>query len=461
MSNINNLGTERVSKLLAVFAIPSIISLIVNALYNIVDQIFIGQYIGELGNAATTVVFPIVIISLAFSLVIGNGGAAYFSIQLGRKNSKRATQIVNTVIVSSLIIGIILVVIILPFYKPLLILFGASDNVLPYAMEYARIILYGFPFVIFSLALNAVIRADGSPRFSMYSMIIGAVINTILDPILIHNFNLGIKGAAIATVIGQIIVFAITFYYTFFKFKNAEVNTNTVIKCLFNFRFRLFYLLLNYGMSSFFTQISISIVQIVINNSLRYYGELSVYGGEIPLAAFGIVMKVTAIITSVIIGIGIGAQPILGYNYGLKKYTRVIYTYRLEIIVSSLISIIGWIVFVFYPEGIIPLFGKSSNPLYYEFLEKSFRIYALFFLLAGFQINTAMFFQSIGEPVKSTILTMSRSILILVPFLLILPLFYGIEGMLYAGPLTDLLSSVLVLYFIVKSLKNLKYKGDE
>lgn len=394
MTKSIRLDEDNIFKLLSYFTIPSIIALIVNSLYNIVDQIFIGQYVGPLGNAATTVMFPFITISIAFSLVIGNGASAYYSLKLGQKNYKLAQKTVATSIILLFFTSIIIFTILSIYYKPLLILFGASDNILPYAIDYSRIIIFGLPLSIIVTGVTNIIRADGSPKFSMYSTLTGAIINTILDPIFINNLNLGIKGAAYATVLSQFIVFLINIYYIFFGFKYIKINFSILFNTLKNMRIYIVTKILSLGISSFFSQIAVTIVQIALNNLMKYYGSLSIYGSDIPIASMGIVMKVSSIMFSIIFGIAIGAQPILGFNYGAKKYNRVINTYKLEILLSSIISIIGCIFFVFFPNLIIPIFGKSNNPLYNEFLNMTFRIYLSATFIVGFQVCSSLFFPS-------------------------------------------------------------------
>lgn len=452
---LNKLETEKISRLLASFAIPSIISLLVNSLYNIVDQIFIGRFIGELGNAATTVMFPLITISMAFALLIGNGAAAYYSLKLGQKKKKAAKSAAATTIILLIILGIILFIFSILLYKKLLFIFGASQNVMPYALEYTPIIIIGLPFAMFTTGITAVIRSDGSPKFAMYSMLFGAILNTILDPIFISTINLGIKGAAYATILSQILVFFITLYYILFKFKNIDFKFLDIINEALHFNFNRAFLLVNYGASSFFTQMAITLVQICSNNTMKYYGALSKYGSDIPIASFGIAMKVSAIMVSIILGIGLGAQPILGYNYGARKFKRVLDTYKLEIKIACMVSFTAFIIFVFFPDIIIPIFGKSDKPLYNEFIRNCFRIFLFGSFLIGFQIPSSMFFQAIGKPFKSAILSMSRQVLFFIPLLLVLPTIFGIKGALFAGPIADSLAFLVTFTLIKKEINNI------
>lgn len=388
-----NLSQDKIGYLLSYFAIPSIIAFLVNSLYNIVDQIFIGQFVGPLGNAATTIMFPFITITIAFSMVVGNGAGALFSLKLGQKNYSLARRVAATTIILLIVISVVLFAFFITSYKTLLILFGATGNIMPYAIDYTKIIILGIPFTIIINGMNPIIRADGSPRFSMYSTLIGAIINTILDPIFIHTFNLGIKGAGYATIVGQFIGFILTTYYILFRFKSIKIDFKYIIDTTKKLKLHIITTIISLGISSFFAQAAITLIQIIINNSMKYYGRISIYGADIPIASTGIAMKVSSIMFSIVFGITIGAQPILGYNYGARKYDRVIKTLKLEIFIASLISAIGCIFFVFFPELIIPIFGKSDTPLYNDFLIKTFKIYLSGTFVVGFNVCSSFFFK--------------------------------------------------------------------
>ena len=448
------LETEKISRLLRKFAIPCIISLVVNALYNIIDQIFIGQSVGFLGTAATNVAFPMVTISFAFALLIGDGGAAYYSIKLGGRYKESAAKGVGNALIMLFVSGIVFMVLGLIFLEPLLYSFGATEAVFPYAKAYTSIILFGLPFMIISAGFNSIIRADSSPRYAMTSMIIGAVINAVLNPIFIFGFDMGVQGSALATVIGQVVACLISLWYLK-RFQSIQFN-----RSLLKLHSNTCKTVLSFGLASFITQASITVIIIIMNNSLAYYGALSTYGAEIPLSALGIVMKVNMVMISVIIGISVGAQPIWGYNYGAKNYDRVKQTYKLAVTVSLVCATVAFIFFMFFPDYIIALFGKT-NDLYNEFARKCFRIFLIFCIGNAFQIVTSIYFQATGNPKLSTLLSLSRQIIFLLPPLVILPRFFGLEGTLYSGPIADILAFTLALVLMIREMKRLDKKQQE
>lgn len=446
----NPLGTESIGKLLMKFAIPCVISMLVNSLYNIVDQIFIGQGVGFLGNAATNVAFPIVVISIAFSLLVGDGCAAFLSLKLGEHKMEEAAKGVGNAITMLVIMGITIFVVGSLFMTPLLKIFGATESVLPYAEDYTRIILVGIPFVAIGTGLNSIIRADGSPKFAMISMLVGALLNTILDPIAIFVLGWGVKGAALATIIGQIASFGISIYYLK-HFKHISFHRG-----LLKLQGKVATTVMKFGISSFITQMAITVVMIVMNNSLKHYGALSPYGSDIPLSALGIVMKVNQIMISLLVGIAVGSQPILGFNYGAKNYKRVKQTYLTAVSIASVVSVVGFIVFQGATQSIVNLFGQAEG-LYNEFAIKCFRTFLFLCMTSGFSIVSSIYFQAIGYPVKAAILSLSRQIGFLVPMIIVLPLFFGIDGILYAGPVADGLAFILSGIFVVYEMRRLNH----
>lgn len=453
----NPLGVDKITRLLPRFAIPSIISMVVNSLYNIVDQIFIGHIgedVGYLGNAATNVAFPLVTIAMAIALLIADGSAAFYSLKLGERDSDGAARGAGSAITLAAVTGFVFMLAGLLFLKPLLLLFGATPGVMPYALEYTRIILFGLPFVILGITLNSLIRADGNPRFAMISMLTGAVINTVLDPLLIFGFGMGIRGAAIATILGQIVSFCISACYLP-RFHMVKMNRRRLRPDGKATR-----TLLSFGTSSFINQLALTLVVIVMNNSLSHYGAMTEYGSDIPLSALGIVMKVNQILMSVIIGLSVGAQPIMGYNYGARQWSRVKKTYLLAVGVAVAVSCVGFVMFQFFPQIIIALFGQA-NEQYNRFAESCFRIYLLMCIPNAFQMVSSIFFQAIGKPVKATILSLSRQVVFAVPLMLLLPLRFGLFGVLYAGPVTDTLAFVLAAVLIVLELRGLNRKIRE
>ena len=436
-------ATEPIGRLILKFAIPSVIALLVNSLYNIVDQIFIGWGVGYLGNGATNVVFPITIIALALSMMIGNGGAAYLSLKLGEGESESARKGVGNAVTLVVVVSILLAVVFLVFIDPILTLFGATDMLRDYALEYGWVIGLGLPFMMISAAINSMIRADGSPKYAMGSMVIGAILNVILDPVFIFIFHMGVRGAAIATVIGQVASFLVSVVYVP-RFKTVRPNA-----AAFRLNVKTCGNIVTFGLSSFITQFAITIVMALTNNLLAIYGASSIYGAEIPLTATGIVMKVNQIMISILLGIATGTQPILGYNYGAKRYDRVKKALEISLIASEVISILAFLLFQFAPMSVVTLFG-SEEGLYNEFAVKAFRILLMLCPLTGFQTIAAVYLQAIGKPVKSAILSLARQIIFFVPAALILPTFLGVEGVLWTGPVADglafLLSLALLLY---------------
>ena len=445
----NILGTEKISKLMLKFSIPCIISLLVNSLYNIVDQIFIGWGVGYLGNGATNIVFPITMISLAFSLMLGDGAGAFLSIKLGEKKKEEASIGVGNAITLSVIVSTLLCIISLIFMPKLLSIFGATEALLPYAKNYGYIIAIGVPFMMIGTTLNSIIRSDGSPAYAMKTMVIGAILNTILDPIFIFIFKWGVTGAALATIMSQILTFILNLLYLK-KIKSIKINKKS-----FKLTKEATKKVSSLGISSFITQMSFVLVITVENNMLKKYGMDSKFGPEIPITVLGIVMKISQILNSIIVGLAVGAQPILGYNYGAEKYDRVKDTLKTTLKVSLIISTIAFILFQAIPDKLIGLFG-SGDELYIEFACMSFRIYLMLVIFNGVQVPSGIFFQAIGKSLKSAILSLSRQILFLIPAMIILGKLFKIKGVLYAGPLADTLAFILSIILIMHELKIMK-----
>ena len=451
-----DLGTEKISKLLKAFAIPCIISMVVNALYNMVDQIFIGWGVGYLGNGATNIVFPIVVICLAFSLMFGDGTSAYLSLRLGEKKKKEAEKGVGSGITAGAIVAITLCVVVLIFLKQLLNLFGCTDALREYAMSYGTIITLGIPFMMVGTILNSVIRADGSPKYSMASMVAGAVLNIILDPIFIFDWglNLGVQGAALATILSQFVTFLLNVLYIK-KFKTIKLTKDTLKP-----DFKIALNVAKLGISSFITQMAIVVIITVQNTIFKKYGYLSKFGSEIPITVLGIVMKINQILTSIIIGISVGSQPIIGYNYGAKKYERVKKTILVVLGLSATVSTVAFILFQTIPEKLIGLFG-SGDVLYNEFACIAFRTFLMLTIFNGIQIASGIFFQAIGKPSKSAFLTLSRQILFFTPIAIILAKKFNIMGVIYAGPATDGLAFIIAATLLIIEIRNLGKKAQE
>lgn len=450
----NILGTEKIGKLIKKFSIPCIISLVVNSLYNMVDQIFIGWGVGYLGNGATNVVFPLTIIGLAFALMLGDGSSAYLSLKLGEKKKDEATKGVGNGIALSVIVAVIFCVVMLMFLPQLLNVFGCTDALRDYAIKYGRIIAIGLPFMIIGTTLNSIIRADGSPKYAMTSMVLGAVLNIILDPILIFGFNMGVEGAAIATIFSQFITFALNVIYIK-KFKSIKLNKN-----MFKIKFNVARKVTALGISSFITQMSFVFVIAVENNLLGKYGAESKFGSDIPITVLGIVMKVSQILNSIIIGIASGTQPIFGYNYGAQKYERVKEALKIVLKTSVIISTIAFVLFQTIPDKLISIFG-SGDELYMEFACLTFRTYLLLCICNGIQIPSGIFFQAIGKSVKSAVLSLSRQIIFLIPAMIILSNAFGLIGVLYAGPVADGTAFIVAVVLLVLQVRKLKDTEQE
>ncbi len=444
----NPLGTRPPGRLLFSLAVPAVIANVINALYNIVDQIFIGNGIGYLGNAATSVSFPLTTICMAIGLMTGLVSAGGFNLELGRKNNDLAKKYAGTAASMLVISGIIICIIVRLFLGKLLVLFGASEQILPFAKTYAGITSLGIPFLLFSTGTNPLVRADRSPTYSMAAIITGAVLNTVLDPIFIFKLNLGIAGAAWATVISQAVSAAMLALY-FPRFKSVRFSPadfipsgKTVLK------------ICSLGINSFIFQSSNLIVQIVLNNSLRHYGEASVYGSDIPIAVAGIVIKINVIYLAFIIGLINGAQPICSYNYGAKKYRRVRDTVSLFIKAALIMSFTAFAVFEIFPTQIIRLFGDGSE-LYFSYASRFMRVYLFCIFVTGVQICSATFFPSIGKAAKGAMLSFAKQILFVIPLMLILPRFMGLDGVMFAQPIAYLLAFALAVLFLTNEMRHM------
>lgn len=437
----NPLGTEKIGKLTLQYAVPSVISLVINSLYNMVDQVFIGQGVGYLGNAATNVIMPMTLIMLAVAVMLGNGASAFMSLYLGKEKPKKAAEGVGNMVTLTMGCSILFLILFELFLEPLCSLFGATTDVLPYAMEYGRIIVLGFPFFVIGVGFSNVIRADGRPKSSMAGMLTGCITNIILDPIFIFVFHWGVKGAAWATIIGQFLN-AVFYIACMFRFQTIKLHRQNFI-----LKKQIVMKIISFGMSSFFTQIAGTVVIAIQNNLLVKYGAASKYGSEIALAALGITMKTSQLITSIALGIATGIQPILGYNYGSRQYTRVKKTFWLSLVSCTVIMLFALFVFQVFPETIINLFGQESE-LYMEFAVKCFRIYLLFCFMIPSGMVASIFFQSIGKPVPAMIISLSRQILFLIPSMFLLGAVIGVEGLLWSGPISDMLSGIISLVLV-------------
>ena len=443
------MGTAPVGGLIGKFAIPAIISMLVSALYNIVDQIFIGQGVGMLGNAATNVAFPVTTIATALALLLGIGGASNYNLEMGAGREKKASSIAGTALSTLVITGVILAVAVLLFLRPLLSLFGATTDVMPYAVDYLGITAVGLPFYALSIGGNHIVRADRSPTYSMTCVLTGAIINTILDPLFIFGFGWGIKGAAWATVIGQVVSGILVIIY-FGKFRKMYLEMSMLkpsSECL--------KAIISLGMASCINQIAMAVVQIVLNNILRYYGDLSVYGSDIPIACVGVISKVNQVFMAICIGISQGCQPIWGFNYGAKKYDRVRLAYRYSVTACTVIATIFFLCFQLFPHQIVSIFGTGSD-LYFQFAERYLKIFMFMTFANGIQPMSSGFFTSIGKAKLGIVMSLTRQVLFLLPLIIIFSLILGIDGVMYAGPIADAAAFVLAILFARRELVAMK-----
>lgn len=444
---------ENIGKLMLKFSVPCIMSLLVSSLYNIVDQIFIGQGIGYLGNGATNVVFPVTIIALAMALMVGDGCAANLSICQGCKDSDRAKKSVGNAIVLLVAAGEVFTVCLFLFKDQFLKAFGATENNFVYAREYFVYIMIGIPFFMFSNGMNSIIRADGSPQFAMISTLIGAIINVILDPVMIFVFHWGMMGAALATITGQIVSALLAVYYLY-HMKSIKLE-----KECFRVDPGISKKVLSLGISSFLTQISIVAIMAAMNNMLVIYGAQSRFGADIPLTVVGIVMKVFQIVIAFSVGIAAGAQPVIGFNYGAGQNQRVKKIFKLMMAAEAFVGLIAMIIFECFPMEIIRLFGSESE-LYNEFAVLAFRTYLCTIVLCCIQKSASIFLQALGKPVLSMGLSLLRDFILSVPLVIFLPRLFGIQGTLYSAPAADVISFIAVIAVTQYIFRHLKDDGE-
>ena len=465
MDNSNQyLGTERIGKLMKQYALPCIISLLVGALYNIVDQIFIANasYLGSYGNAANTVVFPLTVVALAIAVMIGDGCCAFVSICLGKQDIHTAKSSVGCSVIMTVISALILTAVYLIFSDQILAMFGGTVNpeTFHHAKEYFFYISLGIPFYMFGQAMNPIIRGDGNPKFAMGSTLAGAAINMILDPIFIFVFRWGMMGAAVATVIGQIATAVLALWYL----RNMKVIKPE--KEHYHLSARVCGRTLSLGMTSFLSQISLVAAMAAINNMLRKYGALdSIFGQEqyaqIPMAVVGIVMKFFQIVISIVVGMAAGCIPIVGFNMGAGKRQRVKELFTKLLIAEACVGGVALILVEFFPRQLIQIFGAANESSYYTaFAVKAFRTYLCMMIFACINKACFIFLQAIGKAVASTALSMVREILFGVGFALLLPVFYGLDGVLYSMPVSDILTFVIAVFLIVGTYKELNWKGE-
>lgn len=460
MDNGNQfLGTERIEKLMRQYAVPCIISLLVGALYNIVDQIFIANasYLGSYGNAANTVVFPLTVVALAIAVMVGDGCCAFVSMALGRNEVDKAKLSVGNAVVLILAASIALTAVYLIFANAIIAMFGGTVNeeTFHHSQEYFFYITLGIPFYMFGQAMNPIIRADGNPKFAMVSTLAGAVINIILDPIFIFIFQWGMMGAAVATVIGQVVtaVFAVWYLLHMRIIKPARGDYALIRSACGR--------MLMLGITSFLSQISLVAAMAAINNMLRKYGALDeIFGQEqyaqIPMAVVGIVMKFFQIVISIVVGMAAGCIPVVGYNMGAEKKLRVRKLFTKLLIAEALVGAVALVLAEGFPRQLIDIFGAANESSYYtDFAVKAFRTYLCMMVLACVNKACFIFLQAVGKALASTMLSMFREVVFGVGFALLLPVFFGLDGVLYSMPVSDILTFIISAVIIVKSYREL------
>jgi putative MATE family efflux protein len=449
VNNTKLLGEEKVLKLLLKFSIPAIIGMLVNALYNVVDRIFIGRGVDALGIAGTTIGFPIMLVIMGFAMLIGIGANSLVSIRLGEKKKDDAELIMGNAFILLVLVSAVISILGLIFLTPLLKVFGASETVLPYAKEYLRIILLGTVFQSVGFGMNNFIRSEGNPKIAMMTMLIGAILNTILDPLFIFVFKWGMSGAALATIISQAASAAWVLYHFLsgkgtlrLRKKYFKLQMNTVVK------------IAAIGAAPFAMQMAASLQNVILNKSLVNYG------GDVAVSGMGIVMSIMTLMIMPLFGINQGVQPIIGYNYGAKKYDRVKEALKLGIIAATIIVCVGFLAIRLFPSQFVSMFNKNDAGLI-EFATHALKVFTIFLPIIGFQIIASNYFQAVGKPKQASILSLSRQVLLLIPALLIFPRFFGINGVLAAGPFSDIMSSLITGTWLFFELRHLDNKHAE
>lgn len=450
IQNKNPIGTEKVSKLLFQFSVPAIIGMTINALYNIVDRIFIGNSpdLGAIGLAAITICFPIMIIIMAVGILFGVGGATVFSINLGKGDIERANKAISNATTLLIVFGLMITIIGEIFLKDLLIAFGASEAMLPYSEEYLRIILFGALFQVLAMGMNNFLRANGKPKLSMMTMLIGAIINTILDPIFIYVFRMGMTGAALATIFSMFVSMLWGLYHFLKKsephrirLKNMKLEADLALEVI------------SLGIPGFLLQLSGGLLSAILNSSLLKYG------GDIAVSAMGIVNSIQNLLILPVVGLNQGLQPIVSFNYGAKQHTRVKEAVLLGIKTASIISIAGFLVGQIFPKFMVSLFNQDPELL--KFGEYAMRTWFKMTFLAGFQIVAANFFQAIGKPTKAMMLTLTRQVLVLIPCIIVFSKLWGLNGILYAAPFADLTSTTITAIFFISFIREYSLASSE
>ncbi len=447
-ARLSALATDPPRKLLVRFAVPSVASMLVVSLYNVVDQLYVGHSVGYLGNAATNVVFPLNLLTIAVSMMVGEGAAALYSILQGEKKGEEAKSVIGCALVTMFGVGIVFALSCFLALRPLLRSLGATETIMPYALDYATPILWGIPFLVCAPGLNGMIRANGSPRYALFAIFGGAVMNILLNTALIFGFGMGVKGAGIGTARAQFFGFCISMRYL------AIQNRFSMGYRHLRFLPKLAGRILACGLPASLAQLSVSVVLALLNHSLGRYGATSGYGAEIPLAVVGIAIKVNQIFFSVLMGIAIGSQPIIGFNFGAGLFLRVRETFFLCLGTAACAGVAATLAFVFFPENIISLFGEGSE-MYREFGARCFRIFLSFTFLNALSLPAGAFFQSMARVRVAVLIQLARQFIFMAPLVFLLPSWFGLDGVLLAGPVADILTVALAAVLVVRELRRL------
>lgn len=442
-----SLGTESIPKLLKQYAVPAIIAMTASSLYNMIDSAYIGQGVGPMAISGLAVTFPLMNLSTAFGTLVGVGASTLISVLLGQRNYSVARRVLGNVIIMNCVIGLLFMAVSLLFLDPILYFFGASEATIPYAREYMQVVLIGNIITHLYFGLNAVLRAAGHPRKAMYATILTVALNTILDPIFIFVLDMGIRGAAIATVISQLV--SLIWQIKIFSNKDEFLHFS---KDMMKFDSKIAYRSLSIGMAPFLMNVASCFIVILINKGLQTYGDMEMAGGgDLSIGAYGIINRLSFLFVMVVMGFTQGMQPIAGYNYGAQLYDRVIKVLRLTIICATIVMTAGFLVAMIFPELMIKIFTSDSQLI--ELSSKGARLVFLAFPIVGFQIVTSNFFQSLGMAKKAIFLSLSRQLLFLAPCLIILPRFIGVKGVWLSLPISDIISTIVTIFMLRTLLK--------
>lgn len=430
------LGTESIGKLLMQYAVPAIIAMTASSLYNMVDSIFIGHGVGTMAISGLALTFPLMNLAAAFGSLVGVGASTLISVKLGQKDYDTAQRVLGNVVVLNVLLGVAFTVVVMAFLDPILYFFGGSDQTIGYARDYMQIILLGNAVTHLYLGLNAVLRSSGHPQKAMYATIATVMINTLLDPLFIYGFGWGIRGAAIATIVAQII--SLVWQFKIFSNKDELLHFH---RGIFRLKRKIVFDSLAIGMSPFLMNLAACFIVILINQGLKKYG------GDLAIGAFGIVNRLVFIVVMIVMGLNQGMQPIAGYNYGAQQYDRVTKVLKLTILYATCVTTFGFLVGMLMPDLVVGIFTSDAELT--DISARGLRIVVMFFPIIGFQMVTSNFFQSIGMAGKAIFLSLTRQMVILLPCLLILPRFYGAAGVWYSMPVSDLLASLIAMGMLV------------